>query len=333
MVVVNTMWWVLAIGQEDNPPLTETMTVKRHIVDVRVIDTFGRPVPGLTAADFELTQRGRPISILSCDWVAENAGPRAQGEERPRPATRLVVLFFQVELAAPRVRGLQDKINRAMQVVGPLPMTDRVAVLSFDSHLKLWQDFTNSEARIRTALRKALRRERAPYPEPTHALSLAGFLDQEAGKKAASPEKALAVLARALGSYRETKLLVYLGFGPADFWRGNFQLREDYPEAKRALIASRTTVIGLDFARMDYPTIDLAMRQLADDTGGFFLKTPQFTRRATNKLHNSIAGYYLISHVPPADENGRMRLRLVGQKGQILVKSPYNAWGNSATDR
>jgi len=319
---------------EEDIVVNEELTVKRHILDVRVIDAMGRPVKGLGAENFVLSQQGTPIPIVSCEWVGS---PHDKDMKAPgKYPGQLIILFFQVQLDGHRVRGIQDKVKRAMSVLGRFHINDRIAVVSYDSHMRVRTDFTNNPEALARGIRKGLRRERSPYPKPASFPSLTAYLSYSDCKKARTPEKALTYLSNALTRFDDVKTLVYMSFDASDFARGNFKLREDYPEAKKALIASRTTVIGMDFAPWDYNTLDLAIRQFSEDTGGFFVKTPNFVQMAGTKLHNSLSGYYILSHesIPPIDPDGKFKLKVVGVKGKkLLTKSPYNSWGDSVTDR
>ena len=320
-----------ANAQQAPPRIDEEMTVRRQVVDVRVIDVHGRPILGLTPANFKLTHNGQRLEVISCEWISQEEG-QVTNEANPYPG-RLFAIFFQVELEAQRVRGLQGKIDRAMIVLEDLHPNDRIAVLSFDSHLRLYSDFCNNPRQLASALRRALRREK-PKLRPSRPFpSLRGLIDPAEAAAADTPEKALATLARGLAHFQGPKTVLYMGFGPVDISRGNFQLREDYPRAVKALNDAEVTVMGLDFAPMDYNTLYLSIRQLAEDTGGTFVKTLNFPRVASAKIHNSMSGYYLLSHEAPEkfDANERYKLRLVGSRGRILAKRPYNAWGQRMT--
>ena len=54
-------------------------------VDVGVVDKQGRPVPGLTAADFAVTVAGRPRRVVTSEFVERPAPPPA-GAPKPEPA-------------------------------------------------------------------------------------------------------------------------------------------------------------------------------------------------------------------------------------------------------
>lgn len=309
----------------------ERMVVERRVIDVRVIDRKGNLIKDLTLADFRLTHGGKEIPILSCEWVDEDAleAEIPQGatnqELTPSPGGRLIVLFFQVDLSGDRLRGLRGRVAQAAGVLHRLDPRDYVAVMSFDSHLKLWSDFSLSRESAARAVARALLRTQRPDPRPAAAPSLVSAMDMKRARRAANAEQAVQVIGDSLKPFAGSKILYYLGWGLADYWRGNVRLRVDYPKAVQALNDSRTTVMSLDLSRWDYSALHLGMRHFAEDTGGYFLKTPRFVTQAMNKMGNSIGGFYIISHEAPdpRPREERYRLRLVNKSGKVLVKSPY----------
>ncbi|OYV95979.1 MAG: hypothetical protein B7Z68_06290, partial [Acidobacteria bacterium 21-70-11] len=195
---------VAATGAGAVPPPTpappgmtvrERVEVARVVVDVRVVDGRGEPVTGLAAADFRALVDGRPATVESAEWVGGTA-PYAEGltpEQaaatggKAAPPGRLVVLFFQSDFSEVRLSGLMQMKFRAIDMVAKLQPADRVAVASFDSHLKLRQDFTGDRARIDAAIHKAIlfggESAVAPGPFP----SLAASFDAAAAARAATP--------------------------------------------------------------------------------------------------------------------------------------------------
>ena len=126
-------------------PRVET---SRVVLEARVSGPHGHPLPGLGPADFRLEVDGRATSLESAVWVAESPDvPRAL----PSPGTpqvaaspgRLVVLLFQKDFDDSRLRGLLQAIRQAKDLVAPFSPLDRVAVLTYDSHLRLHLDFTS----------------------------------------------------------------------------------------------------------------------------------------------------------------------------------------------
>jgi VWFA-related protein len=71
-------------GQQPPAP-TLRASVEQVVVDVVVTDAAGAPVSGLSAADFEIREDGRPQAILTFSEVALPLTPRAPGTPPPRP--------------------------------------------------------------------------------------------------------------------------------------------------------------------------------------------------------------------------------------------------------
>ena len=199
----------------------EHVDVRRVVVDVRVVDRRGDPVMGLVLADFRALVDGAPAAVESAEWVsgtapfAEGLTPEqvaATGGQAAAPG-RLVVLFFQSDFAQVRLSGLMRMKFKAIEVVSKLQPGDRVAVMSFDSHLRLRLDFTNDRDKITAAIHQAIlfgggpRVTAGPFP------SLAASLDIAAAARAASPETGLLVTARALEALPGSKSLVFFGWG------------------------------------------------------------------------------------------------------------------------
>src|SRR6185295_2574388 len=135
---------------EDSPRegFGEAITVALDTITVRVVDDSGRPILGLAPEDFRVVVRGREVPVLAVDWVSSPAvqGPRAEllpVEEGRVPAPgKLVVFFVQADLNPTRISGQMRMRPYTRELLASLDPADRVAVVSYDSHLKLWLDFT-----------------------------------------------------------------------------------------------------------------------------------------------------------------------------------------------
>lgn len=101
-------------------------------VDVSVVDRDGRPVEGLTAADFTLTVDGKPRRIASAEFI----GVSREIAPDPAPAThssnagagngRLIMLL--VDLGSMGVSRGKCVMDSAARFVGQLNRSDRVAL-------------------------------------------------------------------------------------------------------------------------------------------------------------------------------------------------------------
>ena len=129
----------------------------RVIVDVLVLDRDGNPVPGLTAADFELFEDGEPQRVASLDVVdweryeldgaVEAAAPEAGAAEADLEAApvgnvspRRFVIVFNRRRADPvnlrrAKRGLEEFVDRNM-VDG-----DETMILEFANTVRVLQEF------------------------------------------------------------------------------------------------------------------------------------------------------------------------------------------------
>ncbi|PYQ56010.1 MAG: hypothetical protein DMF78_00305, partial [Acidobacteria bacterium] len=208
------------VAAEQDIRFRDRVDVESVVVDARVVDGAGRPILGLVPRDFRLKVDGRVVELQSVTWVAEDA-PRdpettaaaLHAGLAPAPQGRLVLFFFQKDLEPSRIMGFMQMLRRAREMLDGFGEQDRVAVASFDHHLKLWTDFTGDRERLRRILDHAVLFESRPLLNVEPAPSLAEHFDPAAGKRAASPEAALLLLAEALKELPGSKSLIMFGWG------------------------------------------------------------------------------------------------------------------------
>jgi len=146
-----------AVAGQEPPHLLPGVETSRVVLEARVTDGNGRPLPGLEPADFRLEVDGRKAPLESAVWVAESPSVARALPLTDAPATapslgRLVVLLFQKDFEGSRLRGLLRAIRQAKDLVAPFSPRDRVAVLTYDSHLRLHLDFTADFDAVRRIL-------------------------------------------------------------------------------------------------------------------------------------------------------------------------------------
>ena len=264
--------------------------------------------------------------------AAGAAGPsREAAVSAPSPGVppaglpgKLVVIFVQADNNAPsRVRGHLRTLPFTRELLDALQPADRVAVVSFDSHLKLWQDFTRAREPVPAAIYQAIHfGGRPPEPDGGASPSLARHFDFDAALRAASPERALAVTAAALSALPGEKVLVFLAWGLGDFSPMGTKMTPAFAPAVRALTAARATVFVLDVTEADSHSLEVGLQGIAEATGGTYDKTNLFPSLAIRQLARTISGYYVLSLDAAAlpESGGSVDVELHHRHGTVLLR-------------
>lgn len=325
----------LLVPQENPGPtlLDQVVTVERVMVDARVIHR-GRAVRGMSPESFRVRIDGEPSEVFSVTWVSA-AGAEARGASSTAPGSsgheppvrgRLVVLFFQKDLHPTRTRGFLLLLQESRRLLSRFGPEDRVAILSFDTHLKLWRDFTDDTETLDEALSSdVIFKGRARYIEPGPDPSLAASLGLEDSRRAATPEAALRLIAEALAEIPGSKTLVFMGHGLGGQVGPNVSLHADYGSARRALVEADVTVFTLDVTDADRHTLEVGLQDIAWETGGFYARTHNFSRQAMGRIDEALAGHYVLEVAHPGGAPGRHEIDvgLVEGEGRVLARRAY----------
>ncbi|HEY0141756.1 MAG TPA: VWA domain-containing protein [Thermoanaerobaculia bacterium] len=307
--------------------LQETITVARVVLDVRVTKYDGTPVRDLTRDDFTVAIDGKPAEIEAVEWIEDGESGRLFRQQQPehanRPAGRMLVVFIQTDFAREesRLRGQMNFLQYTESLLSELTPDDRVAVFSFDSHLKFRLDFSNDHQAIADAMRQALRIDHPAPPPAVPNPSLAAHLDRTAMKRAASSEKALAIVGDALRHIEGPKSMLLMGWGLGVLSAGIVRMKPEYHEARRALDRSRTSIFALDTSHADYHSLEAGLQIAAKETGGFYAKTHLFPRMAVDRLHRVLEGHYELAVRLPERAKTRAISVKVKRRG-LEVMSP-----------
>jgi VWFA-related protein len=124
---------LLAVTGRDLYPQEPSYRFERRVdvvaVDIAVTDD-GRPVAGLTEADFELRDNG---VLQEIDGV----------QVETAPVDAILVLDHSMSVAGPKLRELRAAVD---YFVAGLRNDDRVALVTFSGYVRLWQDLTTDRS-------------------------------------------------------------------------------------------------------------------------------------------------------------------------------------------
>lgn len=324
---------------------TEEARVERVIIDAHVTDDDGEPIRDLTVADFVVKVDGKRVALESIEWVPASAPEEASvkpGEitwgETPAisepvlayPPGRVIVLFYQTNYEPVRIHGFVRMAQYTDRFLETVVETDRVAVVSFDSHLKLRLDFTADKKKIRAAMQSCLRTAEPDRIEPGPFPSLARNFDYAKARKANTPERGLDLVARALEPIPGGKTMLFFGWGlgtiggvmgaiPAE--------QKDYARALHSLSAARINIFTLDITDADFHTLEGRLVGVSDATGGTYQKTHLFPQAALDRVTRAISGRYVLVFVKPKTQRRGahdVEVTLAGKrKGHVSARSYY----------
>jgi VWFA-related protein len=320
---------------------SDEVSVALTTVVVRVVDNKGAPVLGLTPEDFDIKLGKQELPVMSVDWISSSfdtkLGSLPVVDEEYREETSLsakqVIFWIQADFNAVRIKGHLRMIPFAARLLDSLHPNDFAAVLSYDSQLRLWQDFTREHEPLKEALERAIRfGGQAWNRKSSHiSLSIARNLDFTAARKVASPEEALEETAKALIPLPGEKVIVYLGWGLGELSSFGFSMTGEYADTLAALDAARATVFVLDVTDAGYHTLEAGLQTVAQHTGGTYAKTSLFASQATNRLAGVLSGYYLLTVDSTKIANGaspvvsnpanEFSVELLNHKGTVLAKT------------
>jgi VWFA-related protein len=286
----------------------ETITVARVIIDARITNDRGDPITDLAPNDLIVKIGGVAATVESATYIDESrftlddpfVDPTPSNQQPPttNSSPRLFVVFVQTDFARnpSRVSG-QLHFNRyATEFIEALQPDDRVAVLSFDSHLKFRLDFTSDKEEVSHAIRASLLIDEPPAPPVVHAPALFTRLDRDEMKRAASSEAALLLVGNALMPIEGPKNVILMGWGLGDM----SGMRPEWKAARRALDAARATLFAFDTTRADYHSLEVGLQTAAAETGGFYAKTHVFPEFGLERLKHTLRGRYELELRVPA---------------------------------
>jgi len=161
-----------AAGQEE-PTVVIRQTVRRVIVDVMVRDSNGKPVHGLTADDFSITEDKKPQRTLSFDVYDFDKPSISRGPNAPPLPPNVFVNVPATPERGPLYVILYDMVNtqiedqmtgrqQVLKFINSKPEGTRFAIFVNSDELALAQGFTDDKNQLHAALDGKTHRRHVP---------------------------------------------------------------------------------------------------------------------------------------------------------------------------
>jgi len=326
---------VLASAQR---PFVERVDVSRVLIDARVLDDRGHAVLDLGPEDFTVDIDGDAVRVESVEWIeggerdvkdvladTDDEGARTHAA-RPSEG-RLIVVLVQKDLEPKRVTGLMVMLKVIEPLLQQIRPTDRVALLSFDSRLRIWTDFTNDVEHVRSLLQKHLLMRLPPPVIASEGPSLVARLDLDSRKRTDDFERSLQMIGEALEPLPGAKSVVLLGYGFGRFdprtWGAT--MMPSYDDARTALQQARASVFSLNVTQANFNSLQVGLQNVSAATGGFYASTYEFPALAMERVVHALRGYYVLFVDKPGTKAGQHRIdvHLTRRDGTVFARSSY----------
>jgi VWFA-related protein len=323
------------------------VNVNEVLLDVLVTDARGNVIVGLDKNDFVVTENGRPVELSGVTFYSnrrliESSPTLAQKSVSTDQATedRYFILLFedQKDVAQEAPRLLSQSLEAAKRARGwveseMLP-NDWVAVASYDTRLKVQQDFTRDRKALVAAINDAVKSKdrEGNYPSRIDASKgpslLAGLPTGTALRdKTPTLYEALQAIADAGGGIRGRKNLLLFTFGlpGRENTFGSFVPDKRYFEPTvRALNANNVAAYTIDLTPPAVEhTLSDSLNKLAIDTGGrYFFNVTNFST-PLDQVAQENNGYYLLSYSSeqPAGKSGFQEVQVKTTNPEFRVKA------------
>lgn len=326
------------------PSISETVRVERVLLRVSVLDRRGNPILGLGPGDFRVEIDGRRSRVESVDFEARDpAGTPTRSVATRGP--RRIVLVFQRDVLGSRALGLMYAVREARAFLDGLDPEDEVAVLQYDSRLRLLLDFTDDRDHALEVLQGAIRlpSELPALAAPavaSHDDTLAGVdragkargrtaakpdklaatLDPRAAADATSPAAAVLAVATALGGIEGAGEIVYTGYGMGRLTSSGTILDPEHEAMTDALVANGIALHTLDYVQADIHSLEAPMQRVSEDTGGTYVKAYPIAIGSFDTIARAMSTAYVLTVAPDRlDDTGthRVEVRLRGRRGRV----------------
>jgi Ca-activated chloride channel homolog len=287
---------ILAQAPADQPRPTFRSAVDLVSIQASVRDKQGRPLPGLTAADFEVRDNGQPRSILSLR------------SDRRSPVSVAILVDMSGSMR------VGSKIAMARQAFDSILSQlrdgeDELAVFSFDSQLHQRQPFTTDISHLKGALD-----EFRPFGATSLYDATAATARRLAERSAA--HKAIVILTDGIDTSSQLTSSEVSGLASSI----------DVPVYIVATVASPDRVALLEGGERTGPSDGADLRDLAEWTGGRLVFATTFTETvvaASNLLDELRQQYVLAIEAANIPEWRRLEVRVKRSSASVKARSGY----------
>ena len=333
----------VAISQQEpaQPEIfQEQVDVREVLLDVLVTDSKGNVIIGLGPEDFVVKENGNPVDLTGVTFysnrrlVESSEALTKQGIRADQvPEDRFFILFFddQKDTAVDAPELLRQQLDAGKRakgwVDGELLSNDWVAVASYDTKLKIQQDFTRDKRLLINAIDAAMKGKdpEGNYPSRITAEgpSLLRNLSKgkELRKKTATIYEALQQLGEASGYIRARKNLMLFTYGlpgRVDSFGQYIPDRRYFEPTVQSLNDNNVAAYMIDLTPAGTEhTLSDSLNKMADDTGGrYFFNFVNFST-PLDQIAQENSGYYLLSYSSEHPTGARGY-----QKVEVTVKNP-----------
>jgi VWFA-related protein len=323
----------LSAQAPQTPPQQFKTGIDIRLLDVVVVDRDGRPIRGLTAADFVIVEDGTPqkISTLEEVVVPEPATPPADWMRDVAPDVgtnnvptdgRLIVIVMDDAMS--RDLALIEASRRiGREIVNQMGPSDLAAVVYTLENNKS-QDFTRDRGRLLAAIER-----HGPGPVPTDSAVMDPRLGEANFREASirALEKASEAL-RAIEGRRKVLFYVSVGvpvdwtdisspiqdLGQPDVRVGGREAMRDLGDALDGMLAqaqlSNVAVYSLSPRGVSVEDTWLEtdfLRTVSENTGGFAIVNTNAPETRVREIFTATSSYYLIGYEVQKPDDGRYR--------------------------
>jgi VWFA-related protein len=298
------------------PAVTIRETVRRVVVDVMVRDGSGKPVHGLTAEDFLVTEDKRPQHVLSFDVYdfdkvsiarAPNAPPLPPNvfENVPAAPEHGPLYVMLLDLVNTEVNDQMTSRSQVLKFIRSKPAGTRFAVFVTSDKLYLVQGFTDDKDLLYTAVNSK---------KPKSHVPRVFLMGRNFGKSNAySAVDMLTHIGEYLDGIPGRKNLIWvsgnfpLAVPPEE---GNSPLADDIKAEMNALAQADVAVFPVEVSGVDpNPAVSnlnasqASAENIAAATGGLAFYSTNDVGEAITTATEAGGSYYTLTYAPPSQED------------------------------